>query len=87
MEYVLVIHAAEEGGYWAEVPALDGCFVQGETLEELLEDAPDAIGSHLEALREDGQELPRDGRIIVPRSECRSRRLRHSPPAAGVQAS
>jgi len=31
MEYVIVIHRAEEGGYWANVPALDGCFIQGET--------------------------------------------------------
>ena len=57
MEYVLVIHPAEEGGYWAEIPALPGCFVQGETLDELLSEAPDVIDSHLEALREDGQAL------------------------------
>ena len=55
MEYVLVIHQAEEGGYWAEVPALEGCFVQGETIDEVLDDAPKAVASHLEALREDGQ--------------------------------
>lgn len=55
MEYVLVVHHAEEGGYWAEVPALPGCFAQGETLEELLDDARDAIISHRAALREAGQ--------------------------------
>ncbi len=33
MEYVLVIHSADEGGYWAEVPALPGCFAQAETLD------------------------------------------------------
>jgi hypothetical protein len=33
-EYLVVVHHAEEGGYWAEVPALDGCFAQGETVEE-----------------------------------------------------
>jgi len=53
MEYVLVIHAAEEGGYWAEVPSLPGCFTQGETVEEVLRRAPDAIASHIEALRYD----------------------------------
>jgi predicted RNase H-like HicB family nuclease len=58
MEYVLVIHPAEEGGYWAEIPALPGCFVQGESLEDLLSDAPDAIASHLDALRMDGQAVP-----------------------------
>ena len=65
MEYVLVIHQAEEGGYWAEVPALDGCFAQGETLEELLEDARVAIASHLEALNADGQPIPTGGSILV----------------------
>jgi len=59
MEYVLVIHAAEEGGYWAEIPLLPGCYVQGESIEELLADAPDAIASHVEALREDGRDVPR----------------------------
>lgn len=36
MEYVVVIHTADEGGYWAEVPAFEGCFAQGETIEKLL---------------------------------------------------
>jgi predicted RNase H-like HicB family nuclease len=65
MEYMLVIHAAEEGGYWAEVPALAGCFVQGETIEELLGDAPAAIASHLAALREDGQPTPHERGVII----------------------
>jgi len=65
MEYVLVIHAAEEGGYWAEVPALPGCLTQGETVEELLRRAPDAIASHLEALREDGQSIPDEHLLIT----------------------
>lgn len=65
MDYTVLIHRAEEGGYWAEVADLDGCLVQGETVEQLLEDAPKAIASHLEALREDGQLIPMDGRIIV----------------------
>ena len=34
MEYTVVFHQAEEGGYWVEVPALPGCYSQGETLEE-----------------------------------------------------
>jgi len=35
MKVKVVVHKAEEGGYWAEVPSLPGCFTQGETLEEL----------------------------------------------------
>jgi predicted RNase H-like HicB family nuclease len=55
MEYIIVIHSAEEGGYWAELPALSGCFVQGESIDEILRDAPDAITSHLEALSAFGE--------------------------------
>jgi len=37
------IHEAQEGGYWAEVPALPGCLTQGETLDEVVENINDAI--------------------------------------------
>ncbi len=39
----VVIHEAEEGGYWAEVPAMPGCATQGETLEELLVSLSEAV--------------------------------------------
>jgi predicted RNase H-like HicB family nuclease/predicted RNA binding protein YcfA (HicA-like mRNA interferase family) len=65
MDYTLVIHRADEGGYWAEVPALAGCFVQGETVEDLLEDAPAAIDAHIGALREDGQAVPEASPVII----------------------
>lgn len=64
MNFVLVIRRAEEGGYWAEVAGLEGVFVQGETLEELLSEAPEAIRSHLDALSEDGQRASAE-RVIV----------------------
>ena len=38
-----MIHKAEERGYWAEVPALDGCFSQGETVEELVQNIYEAV--------------------------------------------
>ena len=43
MKIKVVIHEAEEGGYWAEVPALPGCATQGETFEELLKNLYDAV--------------------------------------------
>lgn len=55
MEFIVLIHEAEEGGCWAEVPALPECFAQGDTLDELIADIRSAIQSHLEALREAGQ--------------------------------
>lgn len=43
MKLKIVVHDAEEGGYWAEVPAIPGCATQGETFEELLENLYEAI--------------------------------------------
>jgi predicted RNase H-like HicB family nuclease len=44
----IVIHEAEEGGYWAEVPALPGCYSQGETLAEVRKRIREAIACHLD---------------------------------------
>ena len=43
MKLKVIIHEAEEGGYWAEVPAIPGCMTQGETMKELIENLYDAI--------------------------------------------
>jgi predicted RNase H-like HicB family nuclease len=47
-----IIHAAEEGGYWAEVPALPGCITEGETWEEVIAHLKDAINGWLEVANE-----------------------------------
>ena len=43
MKIKAIVHEAEEGGYWAEVPAIPGCATQGETIEELLNNLKEAI--------------------------------------------
>jgi len=43
MKLKVVVHKAEEGGFWAEVPAIPGCVSQGETMEELREHVLEAI--------------------------------------------
>ncbi len=43
MKLKVVIHRAEEGGFWAEVPAIPGCATQGETLMELLQNLYEAV--------------------------------------------
>ena len=48
----MIVHEVEEGGYWVEVPALPGCYSQGETLEETLEHVKEAQALYLEVLRE-----------------------------------
>jgi len=50
MKFVVILEEAEEGGYNVTVPALDGCFTQGETEEECLKNAREAILCYLEGL-------------------------------------
>lgn len=47
MQIQTIIHEAEEGGYWAEVPALPGCVSQGETMEEVTFNIREAIEAYL----------------------------------------
>lgn len=61
MTLKVVVHKAEEGGYWAEVPALPGCFTQAETLSQLRERARESIEAYLDL----DQEIvpPPDGEV------------------------
>ena len=64
MEYSVVVHIAGEGGYWVEVPALPGCYSQGETVEETLQNIREAIELYLEVLEEEGEAIPRDEEVV-----------------------
>jgi predicted RNase H-like HicB family nuclease len=52
MTFKAIIHDAEEGGYWAEVPAIPGCMTQGETLDELHANLREAVRGCLAVLNE-----------------------------------
>jgi predicted RNase H-like HicB family nuclease len=58
--YTVVIHPGEpdEGGYWAEVPALPGCNTQGETYQETVANAREAIEGYLLMLLDAGSPIP-----------------------------
>jgi predicted RNase H-like HicB family nuclease len=43
MKLKVIVHEAEEGGYWAEVPGIPGCATQGDTFEELLQNLYEAV--------------------------------------------
>lgn len=43
MKLKIIIHQAEEGGFWAEVPAIPGCMTQGDTFDELLSNLYEAV--------------------------------------------
>ena len=43
MKLKVIVHEAEEGGYWAEVPSIPGCVTQGDTFDELLTNLYEAV--------------------------------------------
>ena len=63
MKLKAIVHEAEEGGYWAEVPAIPGCATQGDSFEELLSNLYEAVEGCLSV---DVREVPDSsaGRIL-----------------------
>jgi predicted RNase H-like HicB family nuclease len=60
-QYTIILHPdIEEGGYTVTVPALPGCVTQGETVEEAIAMAKDAIRLHVESLIADGEPVPEE---------------------------
>jgi predicted RNase H-like HicB family nuclease len=55
-----VVHEAEEGSYWAEVPAIRGCATQGETMEELVANVHEAIEACLDVEVDPPEHTPKD---------------------------
>jgi predicted RNase H-like HicB family nuclease len=52
MKLKALIHPAEEGGYWAEIPSLPGCVSEGDSLEEIKENIREAAEGWLEVAEE-----------------------------------
>ncbi|MCX6679710.1 MAG: type II toxin-antitoxin system HicB family antitoxin [Methanothrix sp.] len=67
MDYTILIHQAEEGGFWSEVPALPGCYSQGETIDETLRNSKEAIEVHLLVLKEDLVVAPVEESLFIGR--------------------
>jgi predicted RNase H-like HicB family nuclease len=55
MKIKVVVHPAEEGGFWAEVPALKGCYSEGDTFEDTLANIREAAEGWLEVAAEQTQ--------------------------------
>jgi predicted RNase H-like HicB family nuclease len=68
----VIVHNADEGGYWVEVPLLPGCYSQGETIDEALSNVREAIEVHLQRLKDDGQEVPKDEGFVIGRVEVKA---------------
>ena len=50
MKFLVVLESAEEGGFNVSIPALDGCFTQGESEDGALKNAKEAILCYLEGM-------------------------------------
>jgi predicted RNase H-like HicB family nuclease len=62
--FKLIIEPCEEGGFYGRCPALEGCFVQGETVEETLSELKAAVDTHIEIRLERGEPIPADDTIV-----------------------
>ena len=60
--YPAIIHN-EDGSYWIEFPDLEGCNTMGDTLEDTMANAQEALGLYLVSLEEVGQDLPHPSSI------------------------
>ena len=60
MKIKVVVHEAEEGGYWAEVPAIPGCANQGDTLDELMKNVREAVEGCLSVEVEEPKKADKD---------------------------
>lgn len=58
LSYKILLRKEPEGGYTVIVPSLPGCVTYGETVEEAIEMAKEAIELYIESLREHGEEIP-----------------------------
>lgn len=63
MKFMVVLDPAEEGGFNVSIPAIDGCFTQGESEEESLKNAKEAILCYLEGMEKVNEEKTKPGLI------------------------
>ena len=64
--YTVILEREEEGGFHAFVPALRGCHTQGDTEEEALMNAQEAITIYIESLKAHGEPIPAEDLVIRP---------------------
>lgn len=64
--FTVILEREEDGGYHAFCPALKGCHTQGDTLDEALQNAREAIEAYVESLKARGEEVPAEDILIKP---------------------
>ena len=64
--YTVILEREEDGGYHAFCPALKGCHTQGDTVDETLANAREAIAAYLDSLKAHGEPIPAEDILIKP---------------------
>ena len=64
LTYKILLHKAEEGGFTVSVPALPGCITEGDSLDEAIANAKEAIELYVEELKSRGEEVPDDSETL-----------------------
>jgi len=64
LNYRIWLIKEEEGGYTVKVPALPGCVTFGETIEEAIAMAREAIEGYIETLNDLGKKVPKDNEVL-----------------------
>jgi predicted RNase H-like HicB family nuclease len=65
LSYRILLRQEPEGGYTVIVPSLPGCVTYGDTVEEAIEMAKEAIELYIESLKEHGEEIPTEERTLL----------------------
>jgi antitoxin HicB len=64
LNYRILLKKEPEGGYTVFVPSLPGCITYGETIDESIINAKEAIGLYIESLKSHGEDIPTEENIL-----------------------
>jgi predicted RNase H-like HicB family nuclease len=64
LSYRILLRKEPEGGYTVTVPSLPGCVTYGDTIEEAIKMAKEAIELYIESMREHGEEIPTEDETL-----------------------
>ena len=64
LNYKILLKKEPEGGFTVLVPSLPGCITYGDTLDEAIEKAKEAIEVYIESLKAHGEEIPTEENLL-----------------------
>ncbi len=65
LEFAIIVHEAEEGGYWSEVPSLPGAGSQGESIDETVANTKDSIEAVIDVMKARGEPVVATKDVVV----------------------